>query len=178
VKQWQKQELREEIRRRKLEHTADESSAVIEHLLSEPHFARAQTILLYSALKDEVPTRQLLDRLVSEGRTILLPKVISATAMELRLYSKPAELQQGAFGIMEPTGEQFTDYAQIDVAVIPGMAFDREGHRLGRGRGYYDRFLSRVPFNIYKIGLCFPWQMVDSVPCESTDIIMDCVVSV
>ena len=56
------------------------------------------------------------------------------------------------------------------------MAFDRQGHRLGRGKGYYDRFLSRVP-NIYKIGVCFPFQLVDSVPFEDTDILMDEVVA-
>jgi 5-formyltetrahydrofolate cyclo-ligase len=73
---------------------------------------------------------------------------------------------------MEPVGTRFTDYAAIDVAVVPGMVFDAQGHRLGRGKGYYDRFLAKLP-GVYKIGLCFSWQMVDEVPSEANDITMD-----
>ena len=82
------------------------------------------------------------------------------------------DLQAGAFGILEPTGKLFTDYEKIDVVVVPGMAFDKEGHRLGRGKGYYDRFLAKIR-NTYKIGLCFPWQLVDNVPTDEHDILMD-----
>lgn len=111
----------------------------------------------------------------STGKTILLPRVTSETDMELRLYTGPDDLSRGAFGIMEPCGVLFTDYSRIDLAVIPGMAFDRHGHRLGRGRGYYDRFLPLLP-RAYKIGICFPFQLVDTVPTDPTDVIMDEVV--
>jgi 5-formyltetrahydrofolate cyclo-ligase len=77
---------------------------------------------------------------------------------------------------LEPIGEPFTDYASIDVAIIPGMAFDNKGHRLGRGKGYYDRFLSQLTSKTKKIGLCFPWQLVDVVPTDKNDISMDCVI--
>jgi 5-formyltetrahydrofolate cyclo-ligase len=170
-----KRELRQAIRRRNQRHAAGESSSVIAKLQQDEHFRHAHTLLLYSALPDEVPTQQLIDELTAQGRHVVLPRVISDTEMELRRYTGRGDLQQGAFGIMEPVGELFTDYASIDVAVIPGMAFDREGHRLGRGRGYYDRFLSRVPY-IYKIGVCFPSQLVDNVPTDSHDILMDCIV--
>ena len=160
-----KQELRQLIRQRKQLLSVDESVAVIARLRQEPHFAHARTLLLYSALPDEVQTQPLLDELLSQGKTILLPRVVSDTNMEL----------PGAYHIMEPTGQLFTDYKQIDVAVIPGMAFDREGHRLGRGKGYYDRFLTLIP-DAYKIGMCFPWQMADNVPCAPHDIKMDAVI--
>lgn len=163
------------IRQRRQQQAAFESSAVIECLHRHERFQSANTIMLYSALPDEVPTQNLLDRLTAEGKTVVLPRVTSDTDMELRRYTGRADLQTGAFGILEPVGEVFTDYASIDVAVIPGMAFDADGHRLGRGRGYYDRFLSRVPY-IYKIGLCFPWQLVDHVPTDVYDIPMDCVI--
>ena len=140
-------------------------------------FAEAHTILLYSALPDEVPTQQLLDELLRKGKVVLLPRVTSATDMELRRYTGRNSLSHGAYGIMEPTGELFTDYDSIDAAIIPGRAFDREGHRLGRGKGYYDRFLSRVP-NIYKIGLCYAWQVFDRIPADEHDIPMDVVVVV
>ena len=69
-------------------------------------------------------------------------------------------------------GEQFTDYDKIDLALVPGMAFDAAGHRLGRGKGYYDRFLGEHP-HIYKIGVCFPFQRVAEVPSEAHDVVMD-----
>jgi 5-formyltetrahydrofolate cyclo-ligase len=133
--------------------------------------------MLYNALSDEVPTQALMDKLVAQGKTVLLPCVINDTDMELRRYTGPQDLQTGSFGIQEPTGELFTDYDTIDVAIIPGMAFDAEGHRLGRGKGYYDRFLSRVP-HLYKIGLCFSWQLVDHVPYDEHDIKMDEVIRI
>ena len=168
-----KQELRKMIRQRKQQHSVDESSAFINRLKDNSHFLHAHTLLLYSALPDEVPTQTLIDELVAQGKTVLLPRVVSDTDMELRRYSSPADLQQGAFGIMEPTGELFTDYAAIDVAIIPGMAFDDEGHRLGRGKGYYDRFLAKLSPTTYKIGLCFSWQRVDHVSTDDHDIPMD-----
>ena len=168
-----KKELRQMIRQRKQQHSVGESSAFINRLKDNSHFAHAQTLLLYSALPDEVPTQILIDELAAQGKTVLLPRVVSDTEMELRRYSGPADLQQGAFGILEPTGELFTNYDTIDVAIIPGMAFDVEGHRLGRGKGYYDRFLDKLSPSTYKIGLCFSWQLIDQVPTDEHDIPMD-----
>ena len=168
-----KKELRQMIRQRKQQHPVGESSAFISRLKDNSHFTHAQTLLLYSALSDEVPTQILIDGLAAQGKTVLLPRVVSDTDMELRRYSGPADLQRGAFGIFEPTGELFTDYNTIDVAIIPGMAFDAKGHRLGRGKGYYDRFLAKLSPSTYKIGLCFFWQLVDQVPTDEHAIPMD-----
>lgn len=96
--------------------------------------------------------------------------------LELRRYTGPADLTVGAFGIEEPTGEPFTHYDEIDLAVIPGVAFDAKGHRLGRGRGYYDRLLPRLTA-ARKLGICFPFQLVDEVPAEPLDIDMDEVIT-
>lgn len=173
-----KQELRQTIRlRKKQHHSADESSAVIQRLAAHPWVRQAHTLLLYSALPDEVQTQPLLDLLTADGRQVLLPRVVSATEMELRRYTGRHDLQTGAYGIMEPTGDVFTRYEYIDVAVIPGMAFDTEGHRLGRGKGYYDRFLARLHPSTLLIGICFSWQLVDHVPTDRYDVRMDCVIS-
>lgn len=166
-----KQELRQYIR-----HHMDDRRPV-SVIPIPPVVQSARTVLLYSALPDEVPTQSLIDDLTAQGKTVLLPRVISDTDMELRRYTGQHDLQSGAFGIMEPTGTLFTDYASIDVAIIPGMAFDAAGHRLGRGKGYYDRFLTRIPQS-YKIGLCFSWQVVDIVPSDAHDVVMDEVISI
>lgn len=171
-----KQELRQYIRAQKKLHVTGELSPC-EVLPQHPRIIDSRTILVYSALPDEVPTQALLDLLVKQGKTVLLPRVISDTDMELRCYTGRHDLQLGAYGILEPTGELFTVYDTIDVAIVPGMAFDAEGYRLGRGKGYYDRFLTRVPY-LYKIGLCFSWQMVDKVPHDKHDIVMDEVIRI
>lgn len=95
--------------------------------------------------------------------------------LELRHYTGPEDLSIGAYGISEPTGELFTDYEEIDLAIIPGVAFDPSGHRLGRGKGYYDKLLPHIP--ACKVGICFPFQLIEEVPAEAFDICMDTVIA-
>ena len=127
-------------------------------------------MLLYHSLPDEVDTHAFIRRW-STRKHILLP-VVKGDDLELRSYAGDDRLAEGAFHIDEPTGTAFTDYAAIDLAVIPGVAFDRRGNRLGRGKGYYDRLLPRIPA-AYKLGLCFPFQLLDQIPAETHDIPMD-----
>ena len=169
-----KQELRQAIRERKRQHTGDElaelSLAAVSKLMAHPRYLAARTVMLYCSLPDEVSTARLLG--CSGGKTVVLPRVTGPATMELCLYDGPVSLSEGAFGIMEPTGQAFTAYQEIDLAVVPGMAFDAQGNRLGRGRGYYDRLLPLLP-RAYKIGLCFPFQLIGNVPTQPTDIAMD-----
>ena len=127
------------------------------------------TILCYWPLPDEVDIRPLIADLVSAGHHVVLPRVTGDDTMELRRYTSADDLCEGAFHIQEPTGALFTDYASVDLALIPGMAFDAAGHRLGRGRGYYDRFLAEHPLR-HTIGVCFPFQRVPQVPSDAHDI--------
>ena len=171
-----KKELRQLIRQRKRQFSQQElgelSLAVVARLSAHERMAEAQTVMLYCSLADEVDTHTLIDTLYGEDKTVLLPVVTGEGEMELRIYHGADSLRRGAFDILEPVGERFTDYESIDLAVIPGMAFDDQGHRLGRGKGYYDRFLVHLP-HCYKIGMCFDFQRVGHVPCESTDIAVD-----
>lgn len=141
------------------------------------------TILAYWPLPDEVDIRPLISEMVAAGHTVLLPKVLDDEHMELRRYISSADMAEGPFHILEPVGAPFTDYDQIDVCLIPGMAFDAAGHRLGRGRGYYDRFLATLrpsPLTIHHspvtIGVCFPFQRVPFVPTDVHDMAVDEVV--
>ena len=171
-----KSELREIIRAKKRlfdkKTLAEQSLVRIQELLQHPRVQSAQTILMFHSLPDEVNTHEVINLLVAQGKTILLPVVSGKTNMMLRRYTSPDDLHIGPFNIMEPIGEPFNDYGQIELAVIPGMAFDAEGHRLGRGRGYYDRFLTLLPHS-YKLGLCFDFQKVEHVPTDANDIRMD-----
>ena len=171
-----KKELRDEIRKQKWQFTRQQleemSLTLIGKLLSHRRMAEANTVMMYCSLPDEVSTREALDKLVERGCKVVLPVVLDGENMELREYHCADELKEGAFHIYEPVGKKFVQYGSIDVAVIPGMSFDVHGNRLGRGKGYYDRFLAKLP-DAYKIGLCFDFQKRETIPSEDSDIKMD-----
>ena len=104
-----KEDLRREIRRLKQQYTPALLEELSEPIIARlrPHLVDARVIMAYYSLPDEVNTHQLLDELVAEGKTVLLPKVLDATTMELRLYTGPHDLAPGPFGILEPTGSPF-----------------------------------------------------------------------
>lgn len=174
-----KQEARRYVRGLKKQYAEERlvelSAPVIAALLADSRLREARTVLLYHSLPDEVYTHRLIGQMLEQGKRVFLPVVISDTEMEIREYTSHTGMEQGNYSIFEPQGEPFTDYDAIDVAVIPGMAFDGQGHRLGRGRGYYDRFLAQAA-RTYKIGVCFPFQFLPAIPCEPTDVPMDKVV--
>ena len=127
-------------------------------------------------LDDELFTHGFVQRW-ADRKTLLLPKV-QGDSLTLHRYIDSRSLGQGAFGIMEPCTPQFTNCSAVDLVIVPGLAFDAEGNRLGRGRGYYDRlFAELLPPSVYKVGVCYPFQMVPQVPTEPTDITMDEVIA-
>ncbi|RUL58613.1 5-formyltetrahydrofolate cyclo-ligase [Prevotella koreensis] len=172
----EKKDLRKFIRMQKRQFSqqqlAELSLSVINRLMASPKMKEAKTVLMYYSLDDEVNTHDIVDTVLKQGKTVLLPKVISETEMELRRYTGPQDLQDGFFNIMEPSGELFENYEDIDLAVIPGMAFDSQNNRLGRGKGYYDRMLPKL-VNAYKIGVCFDFQHLPGIPADENDIKMD-----
>lgn len=175
-----KQQLRKTIRQRKKQYSLEQrqawSSEIEQRLLAHPRIKAAQVVMLYYALPDEVDTRHLVDSLLAEGKTVILPKCVDDAHIEPRLYTGPADLAEGIYNLLEPVGAPYADIHRIEVIVVPGMSFDDEDHRLGRGRGYYDRFLEQLP-EVYKIGVCYHFQRVDHVPTDPYDRAMDEVVS-
>jgi 5-formyltetrahydrofolate cyclo-ligase len=171
-----KKDLRQFIRMQKGQFSTAQLEAfslpIVKRLLAHPRIKQAQVILMYYSLDDEVNTHEVINELVAQGKTVLLPAVVDDTRMELREYHGKQDLESGFFHLMEPVGKVFTQYDNIDVAVVPGMAFDSRHNRLGRGKGYYDRFLSQIP-TVYKIGICFDFQKLPGIPAEENDIKMN-----
>lgn len=175
-----KHELRQRIRQMKRQFTPQQLEELSIPILTrlQPLLYDANVVMAYYSLPDEVYTHDLLDTLVEAGKTVLLPMVVDDKTMVLRRYRSKNDLREGAFHIMEPIGEPFTDFSIIDVILVPGVAFDVQGHRLGRGRGYYDRFLYslRTGTNVRSIGMCFDFQKVSEVPVGPDDVPVDMVV--
>jgi len=149
------------------------SEVVVGGIIFGGQWSVADTILLYYPLPDEVDVRPLIQMAYQAGHRVLLPVVVG-NELELRVYQGEESLRAGAYNIMEPVGPLFPpeEYSQIELAIVPGMAFDAMGHRLGRGKGYYDRLLPQLT-TAYKIGVCFPFQFVSDVPLEEHDVRMN-----
>ncbi|MGM9713338.1 MAG: 5-formyltetrahydrofolate cyclo-ligase [Prevotella sp.] len=159
--------IRSLLREQKPEALIAASDVVSRAILTHPRVTAARSVLAFWPLPDEVDIREAVRQLRAMGHEIYLPRVVSDTEMVACPYYDDSSLMPGAFGILEPV----TPPCPIPdgcVAIIPGMAFDRECHRLGRGKGYYDRFLSTC--HPYTIGTCYPFQIVSEVPHDEYDI--------
>ena len=158
------QQQHEEARRRK-------SAAIRRKLARSAVFRRSRTVCCYVSLPDEVETWRLIELMLEHGKRVVVPRV-SGTRLQLAEVRDPArDLAPGAFGVWEPRGSSRRTVAltDLDVVLVPGLAFDRAGNRLGRGRGYFDRLLARLPRSIPTIGLCFRFQLLDHLPTGPHD---------
>ena len=173
----QKKELRKRIKELKKAVSAGElkrqSQAIQEKVISSEQFKKAKHILLYWALPDEVDTKKILNEW-HKKKQLFLP-VIKGNDLDIVLFEGEDKMVPDAkYGIPEPVGEKVEDEGIIDLVVVPGMAFDKQNNRLGRGAGYYDRILKRL-INATKAGLAFDFQYIETIPVEPHDIKMDMV---
>ena len=150
------------------------SAAIFSAVERLPEFRAARTVAVFAALPDEPATDEVLARWATTRR-VVLPRV-EGDAM--RFYAcRPDALVFGAFGILEPQGERPCPAGEIDLVVCPGVAFTADGRRLGRGRGYYDRYLGDPAFRGFRVGVCYAHQLVDDLPVEPHDVRMDRVIT-
>ena len=118
----------------------------------------------------EVDIMPLMQMCMEEGRAVFCPLV---TGEEMEFYDIAEGVSEGAYGILEPLATIPVEPGEIDVMVVPGVAFTQSGERLGRGKGFYDKYLSRKGFRAHTIGICYPCQVVEHLPVEPHDKVMD-----
>lgn len=172
----EKELIREKIRKKKQQLSDKEkeieAANVFEKIEALPEFINAHNIMIYWSMPDELPTHNFIIRW-SKKKTMLLP-VVKGEDMLIKPFSTKEELKQGSLGIWEPdTQKEYLN--SIDLVIVPGVAFDRNKSRLGRGKGYYDRYF--INKRIVKIGVCFDFQLLESIPVDSFDIKMDKVIT-
>lgn len=172
-----KAEMRRTIRAVKKETGAErlveKSVDAVKRMEDDARYRAARTVMLYHPLWDEVDTRPMIRHALSCGKRVILPTVHGDDIVTVEVTAD-TEWREGDFGILEPVAPPYE--GTIDLVVVPGVAFDRSGGRLGRGRGYYDRFLARHPEST-RIGICFDFQIVDRVPREPFDLTMHSVIA-
>lgn len=170
-----KTEIRKNIKLSKLNiKQADRELAanmVMKQIELLPQFVAAKNILLYNALADELPTECMLNKW-NNSKNLFLPAV-AGDDLIIKRYNKDS-VKVGAFGIIEPIGEVI-DIKSIDLIIVPGVAFDKNLNRLGRGKGYYDRLL--INSNAFFVGVGYDLQVLEDIPTEPHDIKMNCIIT-
>lgn len=147
---------------------------ILTRLFSLPDFQQAERVLFYVSFGSEVSTHDMMRRCFG-GKQVLVPRV-NGDALHIHELSSLDELQPGSYGILEPVaGLPEVDPASVQVVLVPGAAFDLRGHRIGYGKGYYDRMLQGV--DALKIGVCYDRQIIDAVPNEPHDIPVDVIIT-
>ena len=174
----QKKEIRKYIKQLKKEYTLEEKKAkskiIFEQVEQLIEFQKSDTLMAYWSMDDEVYTHDFVLKWF-QTKTIILPSV-KGDELELRVFRGMDDMTEGAaFGIKEPKELYKKELDQIDLVIVPGVAFDKKNNRLGRGKAYYDKLLSKT--SALKVGVCFDFQMLDSVPVDQYDINMDWVIT-
>ena len=156
---------KEEVRRRK-------SESIRRKLVRLAAFRKAKTVFCYVSLPYEVETRRLIEQMLDAGKRVVVPRVVRRQLLLSELRNPDEDLSPGAFGVLEPRPHARRPLVRpkaLDLAIVPGLVFDRRGHRLGHGWGYFDRLLARVPRVTPTVGVCFSFQLVDRLPTGRHD---------
>jgi 5-formyltetrahydrofolate cyclo-ligase len=174
-----KKEIRRIVRQRIKEMTSEtrESAAtkIFREIESSDEFLHSHCIALFAAMNDEVATATAIKAWRDMGKHVVVPRVEGDI---MRFYDyDPEHMSIGAFGIEEPTSTIEILPDAIDLIIVPARAFTRHGVRLGRGGGFYDKYMSQATFRAYKIGIAYECQIFDSLPYAPHDIAVDRVVT-
>lgn len=165
----EKRKTRDRIKKLRLdltkEQVAKESKLIYNQIIDNKIFERAEVVMSYMSFQNEIDTEKINDYVISCGKKLLLPKMVDREIIKPIEYTGKFKIDN-SFGIKEPVGETYN--GDIDLIIVPGVVFDREGNRIGYGRGYYDRFLKLYP-RTRKISLAYEFQILDRLEVEEHD---------
>jgi len=181
MKQTLKAEIYDKRNSLSTEEIKEKSLKIKNNLLSSNEFKNSKNIMFYMSFKKEADTQRIIKELLkTKEKKILVPYIIKR---DLRLHVSELkdfnELEPKTFGILEPKEAYTREFNpdKLDLVIVPGIAFDKTGHRIGYGYGYYDRFLKTIKKDAIKIGLCYDFQLVEKIPEEEHDVPMDIIIT-
>ena len=169
-----------QLRNQTVSQRRQKSDIILSKVSQLIEFKKAQAVMFYVSMLEEVDTLPLLKIVLKTGCAICVPYVDreNNSLLSVQIENPDADLISGSYGILEPKNltNRF-DVNQLNAVLVPGIAFDRKGNRLGRGKGYYDRFLKALPSYIQTFGLAYDFQLIDSIPVNDLDISVQHVVT-
>jgi 5-formyltetrahydrofolate cyclo-ligase len=150
------------------------SGIIKDKLFNEEEFKKSKVVMFYVSLKDEVDTCFMIDEALKAGKRVCVPVILKEEQRLIagEIKNRLEDLEIRHFGICQPSYDRVEEVplVDIDLVVVPGVAFDKKNIRLGRGHGYYDRFLSGLPNTTKTIGLAFDFQVLEDLPKDPHDI--------
>ncbi|MDD5622123.1 MAG: 5-formyltetrahydrofolate cyclo-ligase [Actinomycetota bacterium] len=155
------------------------SNIIAEKFFDTDYYTDSNNILIYYPFGSEVDTTIVINKALKDGKNIILPRVSGQRLKLFYVDDTKKQLKRGAYGIMEPNSVlcEKAKISDMDLAVVPGVVFDRNLNRLGYGRGFYDRLLAHIPKRVKKISLCFDIQVIDMIPVSKNDIKVDLLIT-
>lgn len=154
------------------EEDRDRKSRLIrQKLFRTLRFKKAKVVMFFISFGGEVNTREMIKKAMASGKIVAVPVCKRGGVMRPSMLTEKTKLVRGLYEIYEPAIKKFVKLADLDLVIVPGIAFDRKGNRLGRGKGYYDTFLHKLkPHNTASIGLAFDFQILPSLPATTQDV--------
>jgi 5-formyltetrahydrofolate cyclo-ligase len=152
------------------------SKVIQKKLFCTLFFKKAKIIMFYVSFAGEVNTAKMIQEAQNLGKTIAVPICSKIRTLRPCLFKFGTRLRKGPYGVYEPAIRRFVNLEDLDLVIVPGLAFDKKGNRLGRGKGYYDRFLKELSPKTPTIGLAFNFQILPSVPTTPNDTAVDKVI--
>lgn len=154
----------------------EKSALAAGNFLGSDIYKSCTSLMLYMPLKNETDTAEIINAAFADGKRAIFPVTNSETGVITPYYAKAdTEFCVGAFGVREPNTKEAAATCDIDVILVPGIAFSRKGVRVGFGKGCYDRLLKDT--NVVKVGFCYDFQLCDEISADSHDVNMDYIVS-
>ena len=155
------------------------NNSIFTKLVNSEFYKKASVIFTFVSFGGEVDTHEIINRALSDGKIICVPKIKSKlTGIEIFRINSLAELKPGYYGILEPLEKcPKVDSKNIDLVIMPGVAFDRQGGRIGYGAGFYDRFLSEMNRKVDKLALSYCFQVLENVPIDEFDVPIDGIIT-
>ena len=157
------------------EEILEKSKKIEENFFNTEQYRKSKTIMFFVSFGSEANTHEMIRNSLGK-KNVVIPKVLEHEIEPSIIIDFDNLVSSGKFGILEPIEPMKIAYKNIDLVIVPGIAFDSDGHRIGYGFGYYDKFLKKVPKAV-KIGLCFDFQIVEKIPREEHDVAVDFIVT-
>jgi 5-formyltetrahydrofolate cyclo-ligase len=165
------------LKTQKEENRDRKSKLIKKKLFRDLVFKKAKRVMFYLSFDGEVTTDDMIKEAQKQGKIVAVPVCKKDRMMKPARLEDKARLVKGLYGIRQPLVKKFMRPKELGLVIVPGVAFDRKGNRLGRGKGYYDRFLKKIPHDTPTLGLAFDFQILPFIPATKTDVSVKKVIS-